>query len=59
MVNIMVMSYVCVCVVCLPVGANLWTGTSRCLTEGTSSLSGTFVTKVFSLKLFRRKLEAL
>ena len=45
---------VCVCVfVCVFAGANLWTGTSRHLTEGTSGLSGTFFTKIkrrFSLK---------
>ena len=29
---------------CLSTGANLWTGTSRRLTEGTSGLSGIFVT---------------
>ena len=40
---------VCVCVhvcvsvsVCLHAGANLGTGTSRCVTEGTRGLNGTF-----------------
>ena len=46
---------VCVCVcVCLSRRANLWTGASRCLTEGNSGLSGTFFTERFV-----RKLEAL
>ena len=46
---------VCVCVcVCVSRRANLWTGASRRLTEGTSGLSGTFFTKRFV-----RKLEAL
>ena len=33
--------------VCLSTGANLWTGTSRRLTEGTSGFSGTFFTRHF------------
>ena len=44
----------CVCVsVCLSAGANLQTGASRCLTEGTYGLNDTFFTKrkkAFSLK---------
>ena len=36
------LSYSSLCVsVCPSAGANLGTGTSRCLTEGTSGLSGT------------------
>ena len=49
------LSRVCVCVcVCLSRRANLWTDTSRRLTEGTSGLSGTFFyksKKVFSFKI--------
>ena len=37
--------------VCLSVGVNLWTGASRCLTNGTIGLSGTFVTKLKGIKL--------
>ena len=41
------LSCVCVCVcVCVSHRANLRTGASRRLTEGTSGLSGTFFTKV-------------
>ena len=51
------LSYSSVCVSVGPsAGANLGTGTSRCLTEGTSGLSSTFFT-TFSLKV--RKLEVL
>ena len=32
--------------VCLSAGANLQTGASKCLTEGTSGLSGTFFTNI-------------
>ena len=39
------LSCVSVCV-CLSAGANLQTGASKCLTEGTSGLSSTFFTNI-------------